>query len=101
VSARSRLAGAEHDLWTCSRETLGGIADYLAARLSGDKGRAQAQSAVGRIDTALDRMRAIAPEFKGTWGCYDIERFHRIWIEGLRRRIDHPAQKEIRDEPPA
>jgi hypothetical protein len=25
---------------------------------------------------------------KGTWGAYDLERSHGIWLEGLRRRLE-------------
>ena len=39
---------------------------------------------------ALARMRAIQADLKGTWGTFDIERFHSIWMEQLRARLEVP-----------
>ncbi len=80
------MLAAERELWRLSCDALAGLGDYVASRAeSGAARRAAGEAAIGKIAAALDRMRAIAPEFKGTWGIYDFERFTQIWLEGLRQ----------------
>jgi hypothetical protein len=96
------MAAAERDLWRFSGETLSALGDYISARARPDySGRADGLAAIGRIDAAMDILRAADAEWKGTWGRYDVERFHKVWIEGLRRRLEPPAPAEVPDEPPA
>jgi len=35
-------------------------------------------------------MREIQNDIKGTWGTFDLERFHSIWMEQLRARLQVP-----------
>jgi len=99
---RDSMATAERDQWRFSGETLTALADYISARARPDySGRADGLAAVGRIEVALDILRSADAEWKGTWGRYDVERFHKVWIEGLRRRLEPPAPAEVPDEPPA
>jgi Domain of unknown function (DUF4838) len=81
--------GAERDLWKYSAEVLEGIAQWLEARtLTGAERRATGTQAIERIDRAIGNIHEIDSALKGTWGAYDLERFHRIWLDGLKRRLD-------------
>ena len=81
--------GAERNLWEYSAEALEGIALWLEARtLTGVERRATGARAIERIDRAVRHVRDIEAAVKGTWGVYDFERLHRVWLEGLRRRLD-------------
>jgi hypothetical protein len=79
------MLAAERELWRLSCDALAGLADYVAARADNSTVRAAHDAAIGRIANALDRMGAIAPEFKGTWGSYDFESFRALRLDGLRR----------------
>jgi hypothetical protein len=96
------MAAAERDLWRFSTATLSALGDYMAARARpGYTGRDDGHTAIARVEAALGIMRSVSSDLKGTWGRYDIERFHKLWIEGLRRRLEPPVSAEVPDEPPA
>ncbi|HTW89009.1 MAG TPA: DUF4838 domain-containing protein [Candidatus Binataceae bacterium] len=80
------MLAAEHELWRLSREVLTGLGDYVAARSESGVAHAAGAAAIERIAAALSRMDAIAPEFKGTWGTYDFDRFKTLRLTALRRR---------------
>lgn len=81
--------GAERNLWEYSAEALEGLAQWLQARtLTGAERRATGVQAIEKIDRAVRRVREIDSALKGTWGAYDLERSHGIWLERLRRRLD-------------
>ena len=88
AAARPKV-GAERNLWEYSAEALEGVAQWLEARtLTGAERRATGARAIEKIDRAVRHVRDIDSALKGTWGAYDLERFHGIWLEGLRRRLD-------------
>ncbi|MGH7907510.1 MAG: DUF4838 domain-containing protein [Candidatus Binataceae bacterium] len=96
------LTQAERELWRYSAETLAGIADYLRAWAdSSGQSRATGEAGIARLADAAAHIRGISPAFKGTWGCYDLDRFHQLWLEGLRRRLNRKDEKEPTDGPPA
>ncbi len=81
--------GAERNLWEYSAETLEGVAQWLEARtLTGAERRATGAQAIEKIDRAVRYVREIDSALKGTWGAYDLERLHGIWLERLKRRLD-------------
>ena len=81
--------GAQRNLWEYSAEALEGIAQWLEARtLGGAERSATGARAIEKVDRAARHVREIGSALKGTWGTYDFERFHGIWLEGLRRRLD-------------
>ena len=80
------MAGAEEDLWNYSVEALSGIGDYLRARA--EKGivrQTLGDGAVALVATAIEHIRHIKPDLKGTWGSYDLEWIRELWLDGLRR----------------
>lgn len=83
------LVEAERKLWTYGLETLAGIDEYLAASEAGQPA-SRGQSALDMIRAALQRMREVQDGIKGTWGSFDLERFHSIWMELLRARLEVP-----------
>ena len=82
-----RVASSELALWNYGRVTLEGLCDFIAAREAGS--RAQGAAAIERIASALMQMRAIADDLKGTWGAFDLERFHQLWTDRMRRELEH------------
>ena len=42
---------------------------------------------------AVEHIRAVAPALKVTWGAYDLERIHQLWLDGLRRNL---AEEQLR-----
>ena len=81
--------GAERDLWEYSAEALQGVAQWLEARtLTGADRRATGAQAIEKVDRAIRHIHEIDSALKGTWGAYDLERSHKLWLEGLRRRLD-------------
>ena len=96
AAARAALAakrglevGAERDLWEYSVETLEGLGEWLLARtLAGAERRAAGARAIEKVGCAIRHVREIDSARKGTWGTYDLERLHEIWIEKLKRRLD-------------
>ncbi len=88
ATARSEV-GAERDLWEYSAEALQGVAQWLEARtLTGADRRAMGAQAIEKVDRAIRHIHEIDSALKGTWGAYDLERSHMLWLEGLRRRLD-------------
>ena len=81
--------GAERDLWEYSAEALEGLTHWLEARtLTGAERRATGAQAIEKVDRAIRHIHEIDSALKGVWGAYDLERSHRIWLEGLKRRLD-------------
>jgi hypothetical protein len=81
--------GAQRNLWEYSAEALEGVAQWLEARtLAGAERTALGAQAIERVDRAVRHVHAIGPMLKGTWGAYDLDRSHGIWLEGLRRRLE-------------
>jgi hypothetical protein len=81
--------GAERDLWEYSAEALKGVAQWLEARtLTGAERRSRGAQAIEKVDRAIHHIHEIDSALKGTWGAYDLERSHRVWLEGLKRRLD-------------
>ncbi|MGH7925087.1 MAG: DUF4838 domain-containing protein, partial [Candidatus Binatus sp.] len=73
-SADTRLADAEKDLWRYSVDVIAGMSDYLAAlEQTGIHRQAWGAAAITRITEAIERIRGIDSEIKGTWGAYDLE----------------------------
>jgi hypothetical protein len=92
-SLDTRLAGAERDLWRFSSDTLAGLSDYLGAlELTGAARAAAGDAAIRRITHAIDRIREIDLDIKGTWGAYDLEWIRELWLGGLRRGLDREAK---------
>jgi Domain of unknown function (DUF4838) len=83
------LIEAERKLWRYGLETLSGVAEYLAAR-AGNQPQARGKAALETMRGALARMREIQTDLKGTWGSFDLERFHSIWMENMRARLETP-----------
>jgi len=88
-SARTPLVGAERDLWRCSSEVLGALADYLGALTSLSAERAgKGEAAVARISRAMELIDRIDPRLKGTWGAYDLTWMREMWFNALRGALD-------------
>jgi hypothetical protein len=83
------LVDAERKLWRYGLETLSGVGEYLAAR-AGNQPQARGKAALDTMRGALVRMREIQNDLKGTWGSFDLERFHSVWMETLRARLETP-----------
>ncbi len=91
---RDVLAGAEEDLWNYSVEALSGIGDYLRARA--EKGivrQTLGDGAVALVATAIEHIRHIKPDLKGTWGSYDLEWIRELWLDGLRKNLGPDEMK--------
>jgi hypothetical protein len=87
--AVSRLADAEKDLWRYSSDVLAGLSDYLGAlEQSGVNRRIRGEAAITRVTDAIERIREIDVEIKGTWGAYDLEWIREMWIGALKRGLD-------------
>jgi hypothetical protein len=90
----SRVA-AERMLWQYGMQSLESIVDYLGALTEGGERRASAgEAAIKKADAAIERIRAMQLEVKGTWGAYDLEWIHPIWIEALRRGLTPGADTD-------
>jgi len=83
------LVEGERQLWSYGMETLAGIDEYMAAR-AGNQPASRGKAALDSIRGALQRMREIQTDLKGTWGAFDLERLHSIWMELLRGRLEVP-----------
>jgi hypothetical protein len=83
------LLEGERQLWSYGMETLAGLDEYLAAR-AGNQPASRGRAALDAMRKALQRMRAIQMGLKGTWGAFDLERFHSVWMELLRGRLEVP-----------
>jgi hypothetical protein len=89
------LAGAEEELWSYSLEALSGIGDYLRARE--EKGIVRitlGDGAVALVATAIEHIRPIALDIKGTWGAYDLEWIRELWLDGLRKNLAAGGAKD-------
>ncbi|MGA7618913.1 DUF4838 domain-containing protein [Candidatus Binatus sp.] len=83
------LADAEKDLWRYSSEVLAGLSDYLGALgEAGADRRIRGKAAIAKVAGAIERIREIDPEIKGTWGAYDLEWIREIWLSALARGLD-------------
>lgn len=86
------LVREEQRLWQYSAQVLDGIADYLGAKESTGKERTElGEAAIKKIDDAIEHVRGIDLEIRGTWGAYDLEWMREVWITGLRRRLEDGA----------
>jgi hypothetical protein len=83
------LIEAERKLWSYGMQTLTGLHEYVAANQPGQPA-SSVQPALDTLRAALQEMRNIQSDIKGTWGTIDLERFHSIWIEQLRARLQVP-----------
>ncbi|MGH7865370.1 MAG: hypothetical protein ACREQB_10290, partial [Candidatus Binataceae bacterium] len=91
------LASAEVAMWKYSRDALDGISAYFGALESAGAERSRrGNAAIEKIAAAVDHVRAIDLEIKGTWGAYDLEWIRELWLEALRRGLDEkPAPREM------
>jgi hypothetical protein len=82
-------ADAEKDLWRYSSDVLAGLSDYLGALgVAGADRRIRGKAAIAKVAGAIERIREIDPEIKGTWGAYDLEWIREIWLSALARGLD-------------
>jgi hypothetical protein len=87
-TAQSQLAKAERQLWDYSAQSLQGIGEYIQARAeSGAQRKSAGEAAIEKIEAAIEYLRAIQVEQKGTWGAYDLEWIHQMWIDALREGL--------------
>ena len=83
------LADAEKDLWRYSSDVLAGLSDYLGAlEQTGVHRRIWGEAAIAKVTDAIERIRGIDLEIKGTWGAYDLEWMREIWLSALQRGLD-------------
>jgi hypothetical protein len=88
-SAETRLSEAEKNLWRYSSDVLAGMSDYLGAlEQTGIHRQAWGAAAITRVTNAIERIREIDTEIKGTWGAYDLEWIREMWIRGLQRGLE-------------
>jgi len=88
LGARDALCAAEAELWSFGLEIVEGLGDYLRAREeNGVVRRMLGEAAIANIAAAIDHIRAIDAETKGTWGAYDLEWIREIWLDGLRKHL--------------
>ncbi len=83
---------AEWQLWTYSAQVLEGIVDYLGAKENTGRDRMErGDAAIAKIAHAIEHVRAIDLEIKGTWGAYDLEWIRELWLTPLRRGLEDNA----------
>jgi hypothetical protein len=83
------LARAERQLWQYSAEVLEALSDYLAAGELADSERTGAgERAIARAAAAIEIVRGIDLELRGTWGAYDLEWIRAFWLDALRRGLE-------------
>src|SRR5579885_214648 len=88
------LARGEHQLWRYSARVLEGIAEYLGAKECAGRDRAErGEAAIAKIAEAIEHVRAIDLEIKGTWGAYDLEWIREAWLAALRRGLEANTQQ--------
>jgi len=93
TSCDTTLADAEKELWRYSRDVAAGLSDYLAAREDyGGERVARGEAAIAKLTSAIDHIRKIDPDIKGTWGAYDLEWMRELWLTSLRRGLDREAK---------
>ena len=89
LSLDTPLADAEKDLWRYSSDVLAGLSDYLGALgQTGVHRRIWGEAAIAKVAAAVERIRGIDREIKGTWGAYDLEWIREIWLGALQRGLD-------------
>lgn len=95
-SNQEPLVRGERQLWSYSAEVLESLVDYLAAKASRARDRAQrGEAAIKKIADAIEQIRAIDQRLKGTWGTYDLEWIRELWLNTLRRGLkDNSEQLE-------
>ncbi len=87
------LARAEQQLWTYSAEVLDGLSVYLEAKqMTGGERARMGDAAIAQIVDAVQHVREIDLEIKGTWGAYDLEWIRKLWIAGLKRGLEERAR---------
>ncbi len=92
------LMGAERELWTYSAEVLAGLSTYLGSlEQSGADRPREGEAAIARIAAAIGHLHAIASDIRGTWGQYDLEWLRELWLNALRRGLEHgePAEETL------
>ena len=92
---RNTLTDAEQALWSYGMDVVSGIADYLRARE--EKGvvrRTLGEAAIAAISGAMEHIRTIDPDIKGTWGAYDVEWIREMWLNGLRSNLEEGKRPE-------
>ncbi len=93
ATSSTPLADAEKNLWRYSCDVAAGLSDYLAAREDHGSDRvARGESAIAKLIAAVDHLRKIDPNIKGTWGAYDLEWMRELWLSSLRRGLDRDAK---------
>ncbi len=93
LSMDTRLVDAEKDLWRYSSDVLAGLSDYLGALgEAGAERRVRGKAAVAKVTGAIERIREIDLEIKGTWGAYDLEWIRELWLSALARRLDEDGK---------
>jgi hypothetical protein len=93
LSIDTPLVDAEKDLWRYSSDVLAGLSDYLGALgEAGADRRVRGKAAVAKVTGAIERIREIDPEIKGTWGAYDLEWICELWLSALARRLDEDGK---------
>jgi hypothetical protein len=94
-TTRDALIAAEQGLWKYSAQVLGGLSEYLAAKEDGGPERiAKGTAAIAQVAAAIEHVRAIDLEIKGTWGAYDLEWLREIWLAALRRGLEEQKPQE-------
>jgi len=89
LSLDTPLADAEKGLWRYSSDVLAGLSDYLGALgEAGADRRIRGEAAIAKVAGAIERIRGIDPEIKGTWGAYDLEWIREMWLNALARGLD-------------
>ena len=93
ISQTTSLANAEKELWHYSRDVVAGLSDCLAAGEDHGDGRVpRGEAAIAKLTSAIDHLRKIDPNIKGTWGAYDLEWMRELWLSSLRRSLDRDAK---------
>ncbi|HUO06392.1 MAG TPA: DUF4838 domain-containing protein [Candidatus Binataceae bacterium] len=94
-SVASALSAGERELWRYSGDVLAALADYIAARAeSYTERRTKGEAAIKKVAGAIERIRAIDPEVKGTWGAYDLEWIRELWLHTLRAGLEHNEERQ-------
>jgi hypothetical protein len=89
ASIDTPLIEAEKELWLYSSEVFAGLSEYVLARADHtDRRVARGEAAIAKVNAAIDHIRKIDPEIKGTWGAYDLEWIREIWIRALQRGLE-------------
>jgi hypothetical protein len=93
IPIEASLVDGEKELWRYSSEVLAGLSDYLSARQDRTGGRVtRGEAAIAKVTGAIDHIRRIDLDIKGTWGAYDLEWMREIWLNALRRGLDTEAK---------